>query len=234
MKRIIFGLMLAMMFCTLVQGANRTVTENDGQGNKKRVIELRDTVINGETVTDTLSVMTYENGAGSSNAPEKWRTHHSSMDWNGFDLGSKTSETVIAVTAIVFVFGLPLLIIFVVFFFRYKNRKAKYRLAEQALGQAGELLRRTGREPTVEEIAAQLDMEAARVRELLQLSQDPISLETPVGEEEDAHLEDFIRDDEAGIPADEAGRQLLRRELMTVLKSLTPPGGAGHRSSLRP
>ena len=117
MKRIIFGLMLAMMFCTLVQGANRTVTENDGQGNKKRVIELRDTVINGETVTDTLSVMTYENGAGSSNAPEKWRTHHSSgMDWNGFDLGSKTSETVIAVTAIVFVFGLPLLIIFVVFF----------------------------------------------------------------------------------------------------------------------
>ena len=66
MKRIIFGLMLAMMFCTLVQGANRTVTENDGQGNKKRVIELRDTVINGETVTDTLSIMTYENGTGSS------------------------------------------------------------------------------------------------------------------------------------------------------------------------
>ena len=88
---------------------------------------------------------------------------------------------------------------------------------------AGELLRRTnGREPTVEEIAAQLDMEPARVRELLQLSQDPISLETPVGEEEDAHLEDFIRDDEAGVPADEAGRQLLRRELMKVLKSLTP------------
>lgn len=140
MKRIIFGLMLAMMFCTLVQGANRTVTENDGQGNKKRVIELRDTVINGETVTDTLSVMTYENGAGSSNAPEKWRTHHSSgMDWNGFDLGSKTSETVIAVTAIVFVFGLPLLIIFVVFFFRYKNRKAKYRLAEQALASGQQL-----------------------------------------------------------------------------------------------
>ena len=66
MKRIIFGLMLAMMFCTLVQGANRTVTENDGQGNKKRVIELRDTVINGETVTDTLSIMTYENGTGDS------------------------------------------------------------------------------------------------------------------------------------------------------------------------
>ena len=139
MKRIIFGLMLAMMFCTLVQGANRTVTENDGQGNKKRVIELRDTVINGETVTDTLSIMTYENGTGSSDAPEKWRTHHSSMDWNGFDLGSKTSETVIAVTAIVFVFGLPLLIIFVVFFFRYKNRKAKSRLSEQALSSGPQL-----------------------------------------------------------------------------------------------
>ncbi len=147
MKRIIFGLMLAMMFCTLVQGANRTVTENDGQGNKKRVIELRDTVINGETVTDTLSIMTYENGTGSSDAPEKWRTHHSSMDWNGFDLGSKTSETVIAVTAIVFVFGLPLLIIFVVFFFRYKNRKAKYRLAEQPWPADSNCLKTSSRKP---------------------------------------------------------------------------------------
>ena len=58
--------------------------------------------------------------------------------------------------------------------------------------------------------------------ELLRLAQDPISLETPVGEEEDAHLEDFIQDEEAGVPVDEAGRQLLRRELMNVLKSLTP------------
>ena len=87
---------------------------------------------------------------------------------------------------------------------------------------AGELLRRTGREPTAEEIAAQLDMEPARVRELIQLAQDPISLETPVGEEEDAHLEDFIQDEDAGVPVDEAGRQLLRRELLHVLKSLTP------------
>ena len=87
---------------------------------------------------------------------------------------------------------------------------------------AGELLRKNGREPTAEEIAVQLDLEPARVRELLQLAQDPISLETPVGEEEDAHLEDFIQDEEAGVPADEAGRQLLRRELLSVLKSLTP------------
>ena len=87
---------------------------------------------------------------------------------------------------------------------------------------AGELLRKNGREPTAEEIAAQLEMEPARVRELLQLAQEPVSLETPVGEEADAHLEDFIQDEEAGVPVDEAGRQLLRRELMNVLKSLTP------------
>ena len=87
---------------------------------------------------------------------------------------------------------------------------------------AGELLRKNGREPTVEEIAVRLDMEPDRVRELLQLAQDPISLETPVGEEEDAHLEDFIQDEEAGVPVDEAGRELLRRELANVLKSLTP------------
>ena len=87
---------------------------------------------------------------------------------------------------------------------------------------AGELLRKNGREPTAEEIAVRLEMEPDRVRELLQLAQEPISLETPVGEEEDAHLEDCIQDEEAGIPVDEAGRQLLRQELMNVLKSLTP------------
>ena len=87
---------------------------------------------------------------------------------------------------------------------------------------AGDLLRKNGREPTAEEIAVRLEMEPDRVRELLQLAQEPVSLETPVGEEEDAHLEDFIQDEEAGIPVDEAGRQLLRRELMSVLKSLTP------------
>ena len=87
---------------------------------------------------------------------------------------------------------------------------------------AGELLRKNGREPTAEEIAVRLELEPDRVRELLQLAQEPISLETPVGEEEDAHLEDFLPDEEAGVPVDEAGRQLLRRELMNVLKSLTP------------
>lgn len=154
MKRIILGLMLALMFCTLVQGVNRTVTENDSQGNKKRVIELRDTVINGETVTDTLSIMTYENDAGSSDTPEEWRSHHNSsgMGWSGFDLGSKTSETVIAVTAIVFIFGLPSLILFIVFFFRYKNRKAKYRLAEQALASGQQLPENFFKEATPKDI----------------------------------------------------------------------------------
>ena len=87
---------------------------------------------------------------------------------------------------------------------------------------AGELLRKNGREPTVEEIAVRMDLEPDKVRELLQLAQDPVSLETPVGEEEDAHLEDFIQDEEAGVPVEEAGRQLLHRERLNVLKSLTP------------
>ena len=60
MKRIILALIAAMTLCSLVQAKNRTVTENDSLGNKKRVIELRDTTIDGKTVTDTLSIMTYE------------------------------------------------------------------------------------------------------------------------------------------------------------------------------
>ena len=87
---------------------------------------------------------------------------------------------------------------------------------------SGELLRKNGREPSPEMLAVRLDMEPSRVRELLALAQEPVSLETPVGEEEDAHLEDFIQDEETGIPVDEAGRQMLRRELKSVLKSLTP------------
>lgn len=124
-----------MTFCAWVHGANRIVTENDNQGNKKRVIELRDTVINGKTVTDTLSVTTYEESTEESDSAENRKHHHSNggLDLNGFDLGNHASETIVAVTAIVFVFGLPLFIVFIIFFFRYKNRKAQYRLAEQAL-----------------------------------------------------------------------------------------------------
>ena len=124
MKRIILALIAAMTLCSLVQAKNRTVTENDSLGNKKRVIELRDTTIDGKTVTDTLSIMTYEGSSSDSKSDKGWK-HHNGSGWNwDFDLGGKTSETIISVTAIVFIFGLPLLIVFTVFFFNYKNRKA--------------------------------------------------------------------------------------------------------------
>lgn len=139
MKRIILGLLLAMTFCSLVTGANRTVTENDSLGNKKRVIELRDTIINGETVTDTLSIMNYNSSTDNDTSEDTEHHYSNGFTWPGLNMGENTSETIIAVTAIVFVFGLPLFIIFIVFFFRYKNRKAKYRLAEQALANGQQL-----------------------------------------------------------------------------------------------
>lgn len=132
MKRIILALIATMTLCSLVLAKNRTVTENDSLGNKKRVIELRDTTIDGKTVTDTLSIMTYESNNPASGEDEEWHHHNGSSGWN-FDLGNQKSETIISITAIIFIFGLPLLIVFLAFFFNYKNRKAKYRLAEQAL-----------------------------------------------------------------------------------------------------
>ena len=122
MKRIILALIAAMTLCSLVQAKNRTVTENDSLGNKKRVIELRDTTIDGKTVTDTLSIMTYEGSSSDSKSDKGWKRHNGSgWDWD-FDLDGKTSETIISVTAIVFIFGLPLLIVFTVFFFNYKSQ----------------------------------------------------------------------------------------------------------------
>ena len=73
MKRIILALIAAMTLCSLVQAKNRTVTENDSLGNKKRVIELRDTTIDGKTVTDTLSIMTYEGSSSSSGNDKGWQ-----------------------------------------------------------------------------------------------------------------------------------------------------------------
>ncbi len=130
MKRILIALMTAMMLCTLAQGKNRTVTENDSLGNSKRVIELRDTLINGETVTDTLSITTYEGSISISD--DDYKQHSSDNDF-GWNIGTDFREAAIAITAIVFVFGFPLIALFIIFFFRYKNRKAKYRLVEQAL-----------------------------------------------------------------------------------------------------
>lgn len=133
MKRIIFALTTALMLCTLAQGKNRTITENDSLGNKQRVIELKDTVIDGKAVTDTLSIMTYENSSNSNSESDDDYKHHSSAYDFGWNIGHATRDAVIAITAIVFVFGFPLIIVFIIFFFRYKNRKAKYRLVEQAL-----------------------------------------------------------------------------------------------------
>ena len=85
-----------------------------------------------------------------------------------------------------------------------------------------QLLQELGREPTPEEIAAQLDMPVDRVREILKISQEPVSLETPIGEEEDSHLGDFIQDDDAPAPQDAASHTLLKEQLSEVLDTLTP------------
>lgn len=86
---------------------------------------------------------------------------------------------------------------------------------------SSQLLHKNGREPTAEEIAAELDMPAEKVREIMRVAQEPVSLETPIGEEEDSHLGDFIPDDEAPAPADAASRLLLREQLRDVLGTLT-------------
>ena len=79
-----------------------------------------------------------------------------------------------------------------------------------------------GREPTTQEIADELHMDVQKVEEILKIAQEPVSLETPIGEEDDSHLGDFIQDDEASQPAEEASYTLLREQLEEVLKTLTP------------
>lgn len=84
-----------------------------------------------------------------------------------------------------------------------------------------QLLQELGREPTPEEIAEEMNMPVDRVREILKISQEPVSLETPIGEEEDSHLGDFIKDDNVPIPADAAAFTLLKEQLEEVLGTLT-------------
>ena len=96
-------------------------------------LQMKDTVIDGKAVTDTLSIMTYENSSNSNSESDDDYKHHNSAYDFGWNIGHATRDAVIAITAIVFVFGFPLIIVFIIFFFRYKNRKAKYRLVEQAL-----------------------------------------------------------------------------------------------------
>ena len=85
-----------------------------------------------------------------------------------------------------------------------------------------QLLQENGREPTAEEIAKALNMSADKVREIMKVAQDPVSLETPIGEEEDSHLGDFIPDDDSPAPAEAASQAMLREQLIEVLRTLTP------------
>ncbi len=84
-----------------------------------------------------------------------------------------------------------------------------------------QLLQELGREPTPEEIAAEMNIPEERVREILKISQEPVSLETPIGEEEDSHLGDFIQDDNVPVPSDAAAFTLLKEQLVEVLGTLT-------------
>jgi RNA polymerase primary sigma factor len=85
-----------------------------------------------------------------------------------------------------------------------------------------QLVQELGREPTPEEIAHEMDVNVERVREILKIAQEPVSLETPIGEEDDSHLGDFIEDQEVQAPADAAAFELLREQLEDVLDTLTP------------
>ena len=84
------------------------------------------------------------------------------------------------------------------------------------------MVQKLGREPTTKEIADELHIEESKVEEVLKIAQEPVSLETPIGEEEDSHLGDFIQDDEASQPSEEATYTLLREQLEEVLSTLTP------------
>ncbi len=87
---------------------------------------------------------------------------------------------------------------------------------------SSQLLHTNGHEPTADEIAAELDMPVDKVREIMRVAQEPVSLETPIGEEEDSHLGDFIQDDDAPAPQDAASHTLLKEQLSEVLDTLTP------------
>lgn len=85
-----------------------------------------------------------------------------------------------------------------------------------------QLLQELGREPAPEEVAKEMEMDVDKVREIMKIAQEPVSLETPIGEEEDSHLGDFIPDDDAPAPAEAAAYTMLKEQLMDVLDTLTP------------
>lgn len=140
MKRILILLGLMAATSLGMQAENRTVTDTvDG---KKRVIELNYDLIDGRQQVDTVSITTYEGtDADEAGDDDTYRHRHdgSGLQWVGFNFGDDAPETLVALTAIIFTLGLPALLIFIIFYFRYKNRKAKYRLAEQALAAGQQL-----------------------------------------------------------------------------------------------
>ena len=140
MKRILILLGLMAATSLGMQAENRTVTDTvDG---KKRVIELNYDLIDGRQQVDTVSITTYEGtDADEAGDDDTYRHRHdgSGLQWVGFIFGDDAQETLDALTAIIFTLGLPALLIFIIFYFRYKNRKAKYRLAEQALAAGQQL-----------------------------------------------------------------------------------------------
>lgn len=138
MKQILLTLGLMAASCLPSQAGNRLVTDSvDG---KKRVIELQDTVVDGKAVTDTLSITTYEDPTQSVTKEQIDKVTYRFKGDYLFGLEKNLwNLAIVPIVAIVFVFGLPALLIFIIFYFRYKNRKAKYRLAEQALASGQQL-----------------------------------------------------------------------------------------------
>jgi hypothetical protein len=143
MKKKTFTLLLIAGLAALmpVHAAHRKVVENDSLGNPKRVIMLNDTTIDGKNVTDTLSVMTYMTNAPAAANNEGWKNQ---SDFSGVNIGlgdlpwdkltrHSALETFFAVIFLIFFLGMPFFIVLIVLYFRYKNRQARYKLAEQAL-----------------------------------------------------------------------------------------------------
>ncbi|EKC78099.1 RNA polymerase, sigma 70 subunit, RpoD subfamily, partial [human gut metagenome] len=103
-----------------------------------------------------------------------------------------------------------------------KNTSSHGRNNKQIIRTSRHLLQQLGREPTPEEIAAEMEIPVEKVTEIQKIAQDPVSLETPIGEEDDSHLGDFIQDDDSPAPQDAAAYTLLREQLEEVMKTLTP------------
>ena len=104
----------------------------------------------------------------------------------------------------------------------YQNPSSYVETITKVKQFSSQLLHENGHEPTPQEIADRLGITVDRVREILRISQDPVSLETPIGEEEDSHLGDFIPDEVASEPSEAASFTLLKEQLMDVLSTLTP------------